>query len=76
MEVPWKNRAGSTLIVACVGVGNVGQLCVDVLISSLQCEFIGYLDSTSLPAVNGAAPYPDLGHLGPQIACSLEVSIL
>lgn len=74
-EVPWKNRDGSTLIAACVGVGNVGQLCMDVLISTLDAKFIAYLDSSCVQSVTGPNPYPELS-ASPAIACSMEVSFL
>uniref|UniRef100_A0A183TEH5 Proteasome assembly chaperone 2 n=2 Tax=Schistocephalus solidus TaxID=70667 RepID=A0A183TEH5_SCHSO len=45
------------LVVAVVGVGNVSQLCLDLLISSLKTSFVGYLESPCIPAVVGAAPY-------------------
>lgn len=67
-----KIRDEYTLIIACVGVGNVGQLCMDVLISSLEPVFVGYLSSPSVPPIVGSSPYPELPS-SPTLACSLEV---
>lgn len=71
-ECSLKVRQGYTLIVACAGVGNVGQLCMDVLISSIESVFAGYLDSAHVPPVVGPPPYPELPSTAP-LACSLEV---
>lgn len=67
-----KVRDEYTLIIACVGVGNVGQLCMDVLISSLEPVFVGYLNSPNVPPIVGSSPYPELIS-SPPLACSLEV---
>ncbi|VDO08058.1 unnamed protein product [Rodentolepis nana] len=67
-----KVRDEYTLIIACVGVGNVGQLCMDVLISSLEPVFVGYLNSSSVPPIVGSTPYPELIS-SPSLACSLEL---
>ncbi|VDL59487.1 unnamed protein product [Hymenolepis diminuta] len=67
-----KVRDEYALIIACVGVGNVGQLCMDVLISSLEPVFVGYLNSPSVPPIVGSSPYPELTS-SPPLACSLEL---
>ncbi len=59
---------------ACVGIGNVSQLCSDLLIQSMNTAFLGYLDSKNIPSVVGGAPYgtsPD----APKTAGSVEVFI-
>lgn len=44
--------AGNTLILPAVSVGNVGQLCVDVLLASLDVVKVGFLhDPFVLPSV-------------------------
>lgn len=46
----------STLILPALSIGNVGQLAVDLLISSLKAERIGYLDDpNALPCVGNDA---------------------
>ncbi|CAI9104425.1 OLC1v1003093C1 [Oldenlandia corymbosa var. corymbosa] len=49
----------STLVLPALSVGNVGQLAVDLLISSLRAERIGYLDDPNvLPGVGNNAYSP------------------
>ncbi|OVA18603.1 Proteasome assembly chaperone 2 [Macleaya cordata] len=46
----------STLILPALSIGNVGQLAIDLLVSSLRAERIGYLDDPSvLPCVGNDA---------------------
>ncbi|CDI98673.1 proteasome assembly chaperone 2 [Echinococcus multilocularis] len=71
-ECSLKGRQGYTFIIACAGVGNVGQLCMDVLISSIESAFAGYLNSPHVPPVVGPPPYPELSSTAP-LACSLEL---
>ncbi|KAK3909744.1 Proteasome assembly chaperone 2 [Frankliniella fusca] len=58
------NFDGCTLIVPSVSVGNVGQLCTDLLILSLGCQKTGYLWHQAILPIVGADPYkvssPDL----------------
>ncbi|XP_034231680.1 proteasome assembly chaperone 2 [Thrips palmi] len=58
------NFKGCTLIIPSVSVGNVGQLCSDLLIHSLQCEKVGYLWHSAILPVVGVDPFkvssPDL----------------
>ena len=70
-----KNRDRYTLIIACVGTGNVGQLCMDVILSSTEPVFVGYLDSPYVPPVVGPSPYPEMDS-SPPLACSLEVVVI
>ncbi|KAL4279540.1 hypothetical protein GQ457_03G000370 [Hibiscus cannabinus] len=52
----------STLILPALSIGNVGQLAVDLLVSSMKAERIGYLDDPFvLPCVGNDAygPIPD-----------------
>ncbi|VDM33578.1 unnamed protein product [Hydatigera taeniaeformis] len=67
-----KSRKGYTIIISCAGVGNVGQLCMDVLISSIESIFAGYLNSDYVPPIVGPPPYPELTSTAP-LACSLEL---
>ncbi|KAK4405239.1 Proteasome assembly chaperone 2, partial [Sesamum angolense] len=55
----------STLVLPALSIGNVGQLAVDLLISSLKAEKIGYLDEPNvLPCVGNDAYSPSpLGKL-------------
>lgn len=46
-----------TIIVACVGVGNVPQLTCDLLIHNLKFDHIGDLNFQFVPAVVGLDPY-------------------
>ncbi|XP_068655025.1 uncharacterized protein [Aristolochia californica] len=65
------NPECSTLLLPALSIGNVGQLAIDLLISSFKAERIGYLDDPSvLPCVGADAygPIPE-GNL----ALSLEV---
>ncbi|VDK32385.1 unnamed protein product, partial [Taenia asiatica] len=71
-ECSLKVRRGYTLVIACAGVGNVGQLCMDVLISSIESVFAGYLNSAHVPPVVGPPPYPEIPSTAP-LACSLEL---
>lgn len=49
----------STLLVPALSIGNVGQLAVDLLISSTRAERIGYFDDPNiLPCVGNDAYYP------------------
>ncbi|CAA0830913.1 clast3-related [Striga hermonthica] len=66
-----QNPNCSTLILPALSIGNVGQLAVDLLISSLKAEKIGYLDDPNvLPCVGNDAYSPSpLGKL----ALPLEV---
>ncbi|KAM7250179.1 hypothetical protein ACFE04_022062 [Oxalis oulophora] len=49
----------STLLLPALSIGNVGQLAVDLLISSLKSEKIGYLDDPSvLPCIGNDAYGP------------------
>ncbi|GER49859.1 proteasome assembly chaperone 2 [Striga asiatica] len=66
-----QNPSCSTLILPALSIGNVGQLAVDLLISSLKSEKIGYLDDPNvLPCVGNDAYSPSpLGKL----ALPLEV---
>ncbi|KAG8364277.1 hypothetical protein BUALT_Bualt19G0111600 [Buddleja alternifolia] len=53
------NPSCSTLILPALSIGNVGQLAVDLLISSLKAEKIGYLDEPNvLPCVGNDAYSP------------------
>ncbi|XP_026283421.1 proteasome assembly chaperone 2 [Frankliniella occidentalis] len=58
------NFKGCTLIIPSVSVGNVGQLCTDLLIQSLGCQKAGYLWHPAILPVVGVDPYrlssPDL----------------
>ncbi|VDD83581.1 unnamed protein product [Mesocestoides corti] len=65
-------RQGYSFIIACVGVGNVSQLCMDVLISTLMPTFTCYLDSPFIPPLVGPAPYSEIVS-SPPLACSLEL---
>ncbi|KAL5715070.1 hypothetical protein ACHQM5_016948 [Ranunculus cassubicifolius] len=47
----------STLILPALSIGNVGQLAIDLLISSLKAERIGYLDDPSVLPCVGNDPY-------------------
>ncbi|KZV52642.1 Clast3-related [Dorcoceras hygrometricum] len=56
VEGKQSNPNCSTLILPALSIGNVGQLAVDLLISSLQAERIGYLDDPNvLPCVGNDA---------------------
>ncbi|WOG84666.1 hypothetical protein DCAR_0103850 [Daucus carota subsp. sativus] len=60
----------STLVLPALSIGNVGQLGVDLLISSTRAQRIGYLDDPNvLPCVGNDAYTPSLK---PQLALSLE----
>lgn len=48
-----------SLIVPCVGVGNVAQLACDLLVHNLGCSLVAHCDFRYLPAVVGANPYVD-----------------
>lgn len=48
-----------TVIVACVGVGNVSQLACDLLIYNLKCELVADLDFKFIFSVFGKNPYTD-----------------
>lgn len=48
---------GYTLVLPAVAVGNVGQLAIDILISSTQMKKIGYVLSSGFIPIIGADPY-------------------
>jgi len=52
---------GHTLVLPCVSVGNVGQLAIDLLISTLlrdgKCKLVGRLNTTALRPIVGPNPY-------------------
>ncbi|XP_074644976.1 proteasome assembly chaperone 2-like [Tubulanus polymorphus] len=50
----WKDK---TLIIPAVSVGNVGQLAVDVIISTLNAKRIGYIYTNCILPVVGNDPY-------------------
>lgn len=53
------NKETSTLILPALSIGNVGQLAVDLLVSSTRAERIGYLDDPYiLPCVGNDAYGP------------------
>lgn len=56
---PIKNASfrDCTLIIPSVSVGNVGQLCSDLLIQSLKCEKTGYLWHPAILPVVGVDPF-------------------
>ncbi|CAH1779728.1 unnamed protein product [Owenia fusiformis] len=60
-----------TLVVPCVSVGNVGQLAVDLIISTLCMKKIGYMDDESILPLVGNDPFASgtTGNL-----CNLSVS--
>lgn len=57
--------AGSTLLVADVSRGNIGQLAADLLITTLQMQRVGYFDDPDvLPAVGLSSPFVPTGWRG------------
>jgi len=50
---------GYTFIVPTVSVGNVGQLTVDLLVSTLQMKRVGLINDEALNPVIGSDPYAD-----------------
>ncbi|KER21582.1 hypothetical protein T265_10119 [Opisthorchis viverrini] len=63
----WKDF---TVFVACVGVGNVGQLACDLLIHNLNCVLAGSLDFACLPAVVGPDPFSSSPKEDSLLTCS------
>lgn len=61
--------AGSTLVVAAVGAGNVGQLAADLLVSTLALPRLGALEDSHLMPCVGRAPYAH--ELGAAVALEL-----
>ncbi|KAM7470684.1 hypothetical protein LguiA_008867 [Lonicera macranthoides] len=64
----------STLLLPALSIGNVGQLAVDLLISSTRAERVGYFDEPNvLPCVGNDAYWPT-----PQgdLALALEALLL
>lgn len=49
--------SGCTLVLPAVAVGNVGQLAIDILISSTQMRKIGYVLTSGFIPILGADPY-------------------
>eukprot|EP01100_Stratorugosa_tubuloviscum_P006901 TRINITY_DN2921_c2_g1_i1.p1 TRINITY_DN2921_c2_g1~~TRINITY_DN2921_c2_g1_i1.p1 ORF type:complete len:259 (-),score=76.57 TRINITY_DN2921_c2_g1_i1:374-1150(-) len=60
----------STLILPSINIGNIGQITMDLLISSLECRLIGYLDSHHILPFIGNDPF--LLNQG-QICLNLEI---
>eukprot|EP00899_Mesostigma_viride_P012247 jgi/Mesvir1/21022/Mv08074-RA.1 len=62
---------GSTLVLACPSVANVGQLAVDLLISTLKMKRVGYLDHPAVLQCAGNSPF--FGDEPGSIALAVEV---
>ncbi|XP_050396081.1 proteasome assembly chaperone 2 [Patella vulgata] len=62
-----KNWENASVIIPCVSVGNVGQLAVDLIISTLDLQKVGYIYHSAILPIVGNDPY----HKLPSNQCSL-----
>uniref|UniRef100_UPI00398EDB7C proteasome assembly chaperone 2 isoform X2 n=1 Tax=Pristiophorus japonicus TaxID=55135 RepID=UPI00398EDB7C len=67
------NLGGYTLIMPVVSVGNVGQLTVDLIISTLSLPRVGYFHSDCLLPVVGNNPYATTSENSAEMCISSEV---
>ncbi|XP_072324521.1 proteasome assembly chaperone 2 [Scyliorhinus torazame] len=67
------NLKGYTLIMPVVSVGNVGQLTVDLIISTLTLPRVGYIHSDCLLPVVGNNPYATTSENSAEICICSEV---
>ncbi|XP_067887309.1 proteasome assembly chaperone 2 [Heterodontus francisci] len=67
------NLKGYTLIMPVVSVGNVGQLTVDLIISTLSLPRVGYIHSDCLLPVVGNNPYATTSENSAEMCISSEV---
>nr|BAN20610.1 conserved hypothetical protein [Riptortus pedestris] len=58
--LPKKDFKGYTAVLGSPSVGNVSQLCIDLVISSLKCTHIGMIWHEAILPLVGADPYNDL----------------
>ncbi|KAI0211933.1 Proteasome assembly chaperone 2 [Lamellibrachia satsuma] len=69
-----KDWSGYTLIVPSVSVGNVGQLTVDLIVSTLHMDRIGYLSTDAVYPVVGNDPFSTKGSSDKcQLVTAIEV---
>jgi proteasome assembly chaperone 2 len=66
-----ENLAGRTLVMPCVGAGNVGQLAVDLLVATLALPRVGYAEEPHVLPCVGNAPYAHAA--GGTLATPLEL---
>ncbi|KAJ2358107.1 hypothetical protein IWW50_001372 [Coemansia erecta] len=64
------STSGSTLVLPSVSIGNVPQLCADLLINTLQALRVGIIHSPSLMPISGSSGFD---HLPNQRSVPLEV---
>ncbi|KAA0710708.1 Proteasome assembly chaperone 2 [Triplophysa tibetana] len=64
---------GFTLVMPAVSVGNVGQLAVDLLISTLNMPKVGYLHTDCLIPMAGNNPYATCAEDASQLSTNAEV---
>ncbi|XP_067834326.1 proteasome assembly chaperone 2 isoform X2 [Heptranchias perlo] len=67
------NLKGYTLIMPVVSVGNVGQLTIDLIISTLGLPRVGYIHSDCLLPVVGNNPYTTTSENSAEMCISSEV---
>ncbi|XP_042317864.1 proteasome assembly chaperone 2 isoform X2 [Sceloporus undulatus] len=81
MFVPCQGRArpdfkGSTLLMPAVSVGNVGQLAVDLIISTLDISKVGYFYTDCLVPMTGNNPYATTEENATELCINAEVYAL
>ncbi|KAJ1190871.1 hypothetical protein NDU88_000190 [Pleurodeles waltl] len=73
--LPPPQLRGCTLTLPAVSVGNVGQLAVDLIISTLKMVKVGYFHTDCLVPMAGSDPYADLG-ANSKLSINAEVYLL
>ncbi|KAM4027505.1 LOW QUALITY PROTEIN: proteasome assembly chaperone 2 [Anomaloglossus baeobatrachus] len=69
----WRPPADCTLILPAVSVGNVGQLAVDLIISSLDIPKVGYFYTDCLVPMVGSNPYSTNEEHAKELCINAEV---
>ena len=70
---PSVQLAGCTLVLPAVTVANVGQLAVDLLVSTLELPRVGYLEHASVLPCVGNDPYVASAASHGNVATSMEL---
>ncbi|XP_057369329.1 proteasome assembly chaperone 2-like [Daphnia carinata] len=73
-SIDWSSLQDYTFILPAVSVGNIGQLSVDLLISSLRCDKLAKVDHPIFVPVVGSDPYDDIREQDLMTAAELYIS--
>ncbi|KAM9308332.1 proteasome assembly chaperone 2 [Gastrophryne carolinensis] len=76
VEAGWALQAGSTLLMPAVSVGNVGQLAIDLIVSTLDMKKVGYFYTDCLVPMVGNNPYATSEDNANELCTNAEVYAL